>query len=72
MDFINICQCGTQHGYAHPATCPFPYYGNDQKRIDEWQAAKGARSFLFSPCTHPQRESLSSGEKMCIVCGDLI
>ena len=33
---MNICLCSAQSGYPHLIHCPFRYYGNDPKKIDEW------------------------------------
>jgi hypothetical protein len=34
---MNVCLCGTQPGYPHEAFCPFPYYGNDWRKVAEWE-----------------------------------
>lgn len=37
----NICMCGTQAGYPHPATCPYPLYRGSDDQIDQWLEAAG-------------------------------
>ena len=74
MDFVNICLCGAQHGYPHSVKCPFPYYGSDPKRIDEWSTAHEERIkwFVSQPCAHPKYEILANGDLVCIDCGENI
>jgi hypothetical protein len=31
-----FCMCGTQPGYLHTETCPFPFYGQSDVTQERW------------------------------------
>lgn len=37
---MNLCRCGTQAGYQHDLSCPWPYYGRSAARIAAWEDAR--------------------------------
>lgn len=39
---MSICYCGSESGYPHDPTCPFPYYGNDPDMVRQWQRDRNA------------------------------
>ena len=43
--FPNICQCGSQDGYPHKEDCPYPYFRNDEKGVEKWEAAHASKVF---------------------------
>lgn len=43
MSDLQVCMCGNQAGYGHTDACPFPYYGNSDKKMAEWEKAKVAQ-----------------------------
>ncbi len=36
----SICQCGAQASYPHAADCPYPYFGENEEKIEAWLAAR--------------------------------
>jgi len=51
--FPNFCLCSSQDGYPHNELCPFPYFGNDPKKIDEWTAQWIANEKAIEHGVHP-------------------
>lgn len=37
---FQICYCGTQPGYPHPADCPYPLFTAVEKEEKKWQQAR--------------------------------
>ena len=46
---MNICMCGTQAGYPHPASCPFPLFRGTDADVERWsrEAAEVGRGHVF-------------------------
>ena len=49
-----FCCCGAQPGYPHAPDCPFPYFGRDPKREDEWIVARERLQEVLSDRDDPR------------------
>lgn len=61
---MNICLCGTEAGYPHDPTCPYPLYRPTAAQEDDWLRARQEmrRRLLAELQKRPDREVAKAGE----------